>query len=130
MAAPNLVAVTSIFGKTTATTLTSVAQTDILTCASNKLLKINTIIISNIDSDNNDADVTVNFRDDSQNTYFSIAETVTVPNDSVLVVIGKDSPIYLEEGDKIQAHASATGDLQIVISYEELDDAWLLLTKL
>jgi len=48
---------------------------------------------------------------------------VAVPADSTLIVIGKDSPIYLEEGDQIEAGASASGRLQIIISYEELDDA-------
>ena len=32
-----------------------------------------------------------------------LAKTVAVPADSTLVVIGKDSPIYLEEGDQIEA---------------------------
>ena len=48
MAAPNLVNVTSITGKTTAVAL-GTGSADILTCASNKLLKINSIIVFNID---------------------------------------------------------------------------------
>ena len=40
-----------------------------------------------------------------------------------LILLGKDAPIYLEEGDKIQALASAASDLTMIISYEELDDA-------
>ena len=42
------------------------------------------------------------------NTYH-LAKTVSVPADSTLIVLGKDAPIYLEEGDKIQALASAAG---------------------
>ena len=49
--------------------------------------------------------------------------TVNVPADTTLVVLGKDSPIYLEESDRIEAGASASGDLDIIISYGELDDA-------
>ena len=49
--------------------------------------------------------------------------TVTVPAKSTLVVLGKDSPIYLEEGDKITAGASAADDLHLTVSYEEIDDA-------
>ena len=48
--------------------------------------------------------------------------SVDVPAKSTLVVIGKDSPIYLEEGDQIEANAGHTIVLTIVISYEELDD--------
>ena len=122
MAAPNLVNVTSILGKTMGAALGTSADTDILTCASNKVLKINSIIVSNVDGTNS-ADCTVNFYDNSASTRYAICNTVAVPADSTLVVIGKDSPIYLEESDQIQAGASATGDLQIIISYEELDDA-------
>ena len=122
MAAPNLVNVTSIYGKTMGAALGTTLTTDILTCSSNKLLKINSIIVSNVDGTNS-ADVTVYFYDNSASDRYAIAYTVAVPADSTLVVIGKDSPIYLEESDHIEAGASASGDLQIIISYEELDDA-------
>ena len=86
------------------------------------MLKVNSIIIANIDGTNS-ADVTVSFYDSSQSSAHSLASTVTVPADSTLVVLGKDSPIYLEESDEIRGGASANGDLEVVISYEELDDA-------
>ena len=122
MAAPNIVNVTSIFGKTMGASLGLTATTDILTCASNKVLKVNTIIVSNIDG-TNDADATVYFYDSSAAARYALAYTVKVPADSSLVLVGKDNPIYLEESDQIEGGASATGDLQIVISYEEIDDA-------
>jgi hypothetical protein len=122
MAAPNLVNVTSILGKTMGANLGTTVTSDVLTCPSNKVLKINSIIVSNIDGTNS-ADVSVYFYDDSATARYSIATTVAVPADSTLVVIGKDSPIYLEESDQIEAGASATNDLAIIISYEELDDA-------
>ena len=122
MTAPNLVNVTSIYGKTMGAALDTTVTTDILTCPSDKVLKINSIIVSNVDGSNS-ADGTVNFYDNSASARYAICNTVAVPADSTLVVIGKDSPIYLEESDQIEAGASATGDLQIIISYEELDDA-------
>tara|TARA_S200002703_G_scaffold67464_1_gene58667 strand:+ start:389 stop:757 length:369 start_codon:yes stop_codon:yes gene_type:complete len=122
MAAPNLVNVTSIYGKTVGAALSTTTTTDILTCAANKLLKINSIIVSNIDG-TNDASATVYFYDSSATTRYALAFTIVVPADTTLVVIGKDSPIYLEESDQIEAGANAASDLQIVISYEELDDA-------
>ena len=122
MAAPNVVNVTSIYGKTTGLALTNSSQ-DVLTCAADKLLKINSIIVANVDGTNAD-DVTVKWYNSDNTTAFSLASTVTVPADSTLVVLGKDAPIYLEEGDKIQAlGAAASGDLEIIVSYEELDDA-------
>ena len=122
MAAPNVVNVSSIYGKTTGLALTSSSQ-DILTCATDKLLKINSIIVANVDGSNAD-DVTVKWYNADNTTAFSLASTVTVPSDSTLVVLGKDAPIYLEEGDKIQAlGAAARGGLEIIVSYDELDDA-------
>lgn len=122
MAAPNVVNVTSIYGKTTGLALTSSSQ-DVLTCAADKLLKVNSIIVANVDGSNPD-DVTVKWYNADNTTAFSLASTVQVPAKSTLVVLGKDAPIYLEEGDKIQANGvAASGDLEIIVSYEELDDA-------
>jgi hypothetical protein len=122
MAAPNIVNVTSIYGKTMGAALGTSANTDILTCGSNKVLKINSIIVANVDG-TNAADVTVSFYDSSASARYRLAFTIGVPADTTLVVLGKDSPIYLEESDQIEASASAASDLEIIISYEELDDA-------
>ena len=121
MAAPNVVNVSSIYGKTTGLALTSSSQ-DVLTCAADKLLKVNSIIVANVDG-SDAADVDVIFYDASATASIHLAKVVTVPSKSTLVVLGKDAPIYLEEGDKIQAKASAAGDLEIVVSFEILDDA-------
>ena len=121
MAAPNIVNVTSIYGKTMGAVLGTTTTTDILTCGANKLIKINSIIVANDDGTNND-EVTVYFYDSSAAARYDIASTVTVPADSTLVVIGKDSPIYLEESDQIEA-GCVNSRCDIIISYEELDDA-------
>ena len=121
MAAPNVVNVTSIYGKTMGGTLAT-SNADMLTCPTDKLLKVNSIIVSNVDGTAN-ADTTVAFYNADNTNAYHLAKQVTVPSKSTLVVLGKDAPIYLEEGDKIQAKASAAGDLEIVVSFEELDDA-------
>ena len=122
MAAPNIVNVTSIFGKTLGAALGVTATTDLLTCASDKVLKVNTIIISNVDG-TVAADATVYFYDSSAAARYALAYLITVPAGSSLVIVGKDNPIYLEESDQIEGGASAASDLQIIISYEEIDDA-------
>lgn len=122
MAAPNIVNVTSIYGKTMGAALGTTVTTDILTCPADKVLKINSIIVANVDG-SNAADVTVYFYDSSATTRYQLANTITVPADATLVVVGKDSPIYLEESDQIEGGASASGDLTMIVSYEELDDA-------
>ena len=127
MAAPNIVSVSSIYGKTTGVLLNTTTTTGILTCASNKVLKVNSIICANVDG-SSAADVTINFFDtdsDGGGTDRTnpIASTVTIPADSTLVVSDKNSAFYLEEGDKITGGASANGDIQCTVSYEEIDDA-------
>ena len=125
MAEPNLVNVTSIIGRSYLQLLKddgiSHANASMLTCPADKLIKVNSIIIANIDgTDSVNIDVAVNHHDHGRHY---LAKTVAVPADSTLVVIGKDSPIYLEEGDELEANASADNDADICISYELLNDA-------
>ena len=121
MANPNLISVSSIYGKTHAVAL-GTGSADLLTCASNKLLKVNSIIVSNIDG-TNAATCNVLFYNADNTTSFHINKLSNVSAGDTLIVLGKDAPIYLEEGDKIQGLASAASDLEITISYEEMDDA-------
>ena len=86
--------------------------------SSGKVFKINNIIIANIDG-TNAADATVAITK-SGGSPIKIASTISVPADATLVVIDKNSSIYLEEGDNIEAGAGADNDLTITINYEEL----------
>lgn len=119
MAAPNIVNVSTITGKTTGAALTT-SSADIVTnpAASNKVFKINAIYVANVDGVNN-AEATVAFYNADNTTSYKLAHTITVPADATLDLISKH--IYLEEGDKITALASANGDLEIVVSYEEIN---------
>ena len=120
MANPNIVAVSSIYANTVMDADVAASAVSLLTCGSNKVQKINSLVIANIDG-TNAAAVSVEFYNGS--TAYRLASTISVPADSTLVVMGKDSPIYLEEGCSIRGGASAGSDLEIVISYDELDDA-------
>jgi len=121
MAAPNIVNVTSIYGKTVGAALTT-SSADILTntAASGKVFKVNAVYVANVDGTNN-ADVTVTWYDASAAATYNLARTITVPADATLVVVDKDAQIYLEEGDKISALASAVSDLEITISYDDIN---------
>lgn len=118
MAAPNIVNVATITGKTAVANVSTTAA-DIVTnsAASNKVFKINSLVISNIDG-TNAADITASVLRSS--VEYKLAHTIAVPADATLVVISKDTQIYLEEGDSIRLTASANSDLQAVCSYEEL----------
>jgi hypothetical protein len=120
MAAPNLVNVSTITAKSVQATLTTTLTTQILlnSAASGKVFKVNSIIIANIDG-TNAADATVAITK-SGGSPIKIASTISVPADATLVVCDKNTAIYLEEGDNIEAGASANSDLTITINYEEL----------
>ncbi len=122
MAAPNIVGVSEIIGKTRVVALTTSAQAVANNPASSgKVLKINALYVANVDGASS-ADVTVNLygQDDLGGTATKLAHTIAVPADATLVVISKEAPIYLEEDRSLGALASASGDLEIVCSYEEI----------
>lgn len=125
MANPNLVNVTSIFGKTVFEDNISSSDTEFLQNASssNKLLKINSLIIANINGSAS-ATITIQIRTGNGTGILStLAHTVTVPADGAFVAISKDTPIYLEEDRAIYTDASASGNLSATCSYDEIDDA-------
>ena len=125
MAAPNIVNVATILGKTVFDADISTSDDAILinAASSDKLLKVNSLIISNIDGTSS-ADITVTIKNAAGDTVKAkLAHTIAVPSDATLVVISKDSAIYLEEDMAIHLDASAAGDLAAVCSYDEIDDA-------
>jgi hypothetical protein len=123
MAAPNIVNVATITGKTNVVDLTSTSATSVVSNAasSNKVFKINSLIVSNVDGTAN-ADITINLYSAAAlgGTATQICSTVAVPADSSLVVIDKSSGIYLEEDKSIGATAGSANDLKVICSYEEI----------
>lgn len=116
MAAPNIVNVTTIIGKTAVQAVTTSATAIVTNSAgSNKVFKVNALYIANVDG-TNAADITVDVY--RSTTPYRIASTISVPADTTLDVISK--AIYLEEGDAVRLTASANGDLEAVCSYEEI----------
>ena len=122
MANPNIVNVTDIRGKTATLALTTTAQTIVSNPASSgKVFKINSLYVANVDGAA-DVAVTVGIfsEDDIGGTETKIANTVIVPADATLLVISKDSAIYLEEDKSIGALAGGNSDLEVTCSYEEI----------
>jgi hypothetical protein len=123
MANPNIVNVTDIRGRTVVASLTTTNSTLVVenVAASGKVFKINSLIVSNVDG-TNAADITINLfsEDNIGGTGTQIVSTVSVPADASLVVITKDTAIYLEEDRSIGATASAASDLKVVCSFEEI----------
>lgn len=118
MAAPNLLAPTTITGKTAVQAIGTSASAIVSNSAgSGKLLRIVSLIIANVDGAVS-ADVTVDHYRSS--TARHIAKTVAVAADQSLTIIDRENAIYLEEGDDLRLTASASGDLEAVCSYEEV----------
>lgn len=116
MAAPNIVNVANIVGKTAVQAVTTVA-TDIVAnaAASGTLVKINTLLIANVNG-STAANITASvYRSTTQNY---IGYTISVPGASTLTLIDKPTQIYLEEGDSLRLTASVNSYLSAVCSYE------------
>jgi hypothetical protein len=123
MSAPNIVNVTTITGKSAVVDLTGTSATLVVEnpAASDKVFKINSLVVSNVDG-TNAADITISLfsEDDIGGTATEIVSTVSVPADASLVVIDKNTSIYLEEDRSIGATAGSANDLKVIVSYEEI----------
>lgn len=116
MAAPNIVNVASILGRTNLLACTTSAQT-LVTGVANKVLKVNSIYATNI-TGSSTHDVSVAVRRSSVDYYLSF--TISVPGDATLIVVSKDTAVYLEENDSIVAFASSNSVIHCVASFEEI----------
>ena len=119
MAAPNIVSVSSILGTTQVGDLSTTLTTTLVTAASDKVLKINIIRITNVTD--NDATTTIDV--EVSGTHKKIANEVTVPANSVVDIVDKNSSFYLQETDLLRGGASAGTTIDFMVSYEILDDA-------
>ena len=125
MAAPNIVNVSSILGKTAVVALGSTSQTTLLSnaSASDNVLKVNMIQVANVDG-TNACDVTIDVHSAASGggTAYSLVSTVSVPADASLIVLDKSTSIYLEENTSITATAGTASDLEVIVSYEQITD--------
>ena len=125
MANPNIVNVTSILGETVFGVLTSTLSTVLLSnpASSGKVLKINTILISNVNGTvATDTTIEISPADTGTSTNArAIASTISVPADSTLTVIDKNTSIYLLEDKSIIGNCTTAGNCEFIISYEVIN---------
>ena len=125
MAAPNIVNISTLTGKTTYVNLTTTGSTSILSNASGsgRVYKINSLFVSNTDTANAVA-ITANYYDSSSisvaTTSGSLAGTITVPAKSNLIILDKSTALYLEENKAIGAIAGTAAKLTVICSYEDI----------
>ena len=131
MANPNIVAVTTILGGNAGWNLSATATDTLMTVAADVVVKLNRVTVANVDGTNAaDVDLFVDGLTTAGATGFAgtgadatvyLAKTVSVPADATLVLV--DTPIYLMEGDILKGGASASGDLDLFISYEVISSS-------
>ena len=121
MAAPNIKSgssVTTVTGKTVGYAVTTSMAAALSNAASSgKVLKVNSVYAANIDGAAA-ADITLGHYNGT--TGFKLANTIAVPADATQVLVTREAYIYLEEGHSLRAQASAAGDLELIISYEDI----------
>lgn len=116
MAAPNIVGVVTITGKTAVANVSTTAANVVANAtASNKVFKVNSLYVSNANT-GTAANVTVELL--RSTVGYGLLENGTVPVGGALTVVDKN--VYLEEGDAIRIVGSANNILQVVCSYEEI----------
>lgn len=117
MSAPNIANLTTITGKTATQAVTTSATAIVSNAASSgKVLKVNTLYVSNVGG----ALKYVTVDHYRSSTARRIAYQIEVPAKGTLVVIERDSPLYLEEGDDLRLTAETDSYLEAVSSYEDL----------
>ena len=123
MAAPNIVNVATITAKTDTALLTGTSAVNALNnpASSGKVMKVNSLVISNVDA-SAAATITIGIypQYDIAGTAVVYANAVSVAPNSFLVAIDKDVGMYLEEDTSLGVTASAANDLTYTITYEEL----------
>jgi hypothetical protein len=131
MVAPNIVSATSVRGQTKLVALCATSSTILFNSAgSNMLYKISTLLVAN--RSENSAAVTVTVAESTSSSSSSsssacgdsrvatLAHEIVVPPNSTLVIVNRNTPIYLQEQFSITAAASAPNALDVICAYEEI----------
>ena len=123
MAAPNIVAVANIYGKSTYVSLTTTGATSLLSNASSsgKVLKVNSIVVANTDG-TNAVNFTLNYNTAAAGagTNVELVSTVSVPANASLIAMDKSTSVYLEENTSLTVQAGTASKLKVTVSYEEI----------
>lgn len=129
MANPNIVNVTTINGVTTYLTPSVTTAVVLLpnAAASNKVFKINQIVVAN--TTGTAANTTVSIYTNgavaqgsapSGGTAYPVASAISVPGNASLIVVDKTTAIYLQEGTSITVTSGTASALTYSISYEDI----------
>ena len=115
MANPNIVGVTEIFGKTICDNLTASLASVIGAVPTGDVYKVNSILCCNIDTADRTVDIKIN---KATGDDCFLVKGLTIPTGATLDVLNK--PIYLEEGDSLEANSDVNAKVDMTVSYEDI----------
>ena len=123
MAAPNIVNVTSIFGRTASLTPANTTANVLLAnpADSNKVFKINLINAANTDASATvSCTVAVNSNATGTGTSTPLVLAARVPSSTSLIVTDKSTSFYLQEDQSLVVTSSVASRFSFVVSYEDI----------
>lgn len=123
MANPNILGSTSVVGNNSLTALSTTSATSIINngASSGKIFRVTSLIVANVDG-TDPFEVTINHYSAAAlgGTAYAIVSTIVVPADSSIIVVDKNSNIFVKEDQSIGAIASAADKLVVTASWEEI----------
>jgi len=120
MADPNIIGVTSIYGRLDAENATFGTVSTIGASIANKSFKVNSITVANTGT----VTTGINVYIDIAGTNYYLAYEIDVPVGTTLVVTDKNTSFYLGGGQNLRATCTTSGGTcSVICSYEEIDDA-------
>jgi hypothetical protein len=125
MSNPNIISVGTIVGNTSSFLVSSTSNpfaTAMVNNAasSNKIYKINSIVVANVSS--SACNVTINLypQDDLAGTATAIASTISVPAYASLIVLDRTTTMYLLEDKSLGIVAGTSNALTVTTSWDEM----------
>ena len=95
----------------------SASKGPVLIAGTGKKLLLKTVHVTNVTSSN--AQITLDWDDDSENELYTVAKDVVIPVASSFQAI--DGTFILEPNDRLSAQSDLSGSLHITVSYMEID---------
>jgi hypothetical protein len=123
MANPNILGSTSVIGNNSLTALSTTSATSIMSngSGSGKIYRITSLIAANVDG-TDPYNVTINHYRAAAlgGTAYAIVSTLVIPADSSVIILDKNSAVYVKEDQSIGATAGTADKIVITASWEEI----------
>jgi hypothetical protein len=94
--------------------------TDLLTCESGTSIKVNSLYITNNNLCSISTSINLVINDLNKETY--IVKELVVPYQTVIILIDKESPIYLEEYETLKLNSSIGPTIDAMINYDVMKE--------